>query len=83
MTMAKWLAVMFITWLASAIGAAGDTPEILKVGFIYVGLIGDYGWSYAHDQRRKYLETTLPDVNTTFVEPGEGEGGGKLRIGES
>jgi basic membrane protein A len=40
----------------------------LKVGFIYVGPVGDYGWSYAHDQGRKYLETTLPDVKTTYVE---------------
>ena len=68
MTMAKWLAGMFSIWLASAIGAAGGTPEALKVGFIYVGPIGDYGWSYAHDQGRKYLETTLPDVKTTYVE---------------
>jgi basic membrane protein A and related proteins len=66
--MAKWLAVMVITLLTSVLGAAGGTPEALKVGFIYVGPVGDYGWSYAHDQGRKYLETTLPDVQTTYVE---------------
>jgi basic membrane protein A and related proteins len=66
--MAKWLAVMVITLLTSGLGAAGGTPEALKVGFIYVGPVGDYGWSYAHDQGRKYLETTLPDVKTTYVE---------------
>ena len=66
--MAKWLAVMVITLLTSVLGAAGGTPEALKVGFIYVGPVGDYGWSYAHDQGRKYLETTLPDVKTTYVE---------------
>ena len=68
MTMAKWLAVMVVILLALALGAAGGTPEALKVGFIYVGPVGDYGWSYAHDQGRKYLETTLPDVKTTYVE---------------
>lgn len=68
MTTAKSLTVMVITLLASALGAAGGTPEALKVGFIYVGPVGDYGWSYAHDQGRKYLETTLPDVKTTYVE---------------
>src|SRR5262245_58816115 len=66
--MAKWLAVMVITLLTSVIGAAGGTPEGLKVGFIYVGPVADYGWSYAHDQGRKYLEATLPDVKTTYVE---------------
>jgi basic membrane protein A and related proteins len=66
--MAKWLAVMVITLLTSVLGAAGGRPEALKVGFIYVGPVGDYGWSYAHDQGRKYLETTLPDVKTTYVE---------------
>jgi basic membrane protein A len=66
--MAKWLVVMIITLLTSGFGAAGGTPETLKVGFIYVGPVGDYGWSYAHDQGRKYLETTLPDVKTTYVE---------------
>ena len=66
--MTKWLAVMVFTLLASALGVASATPEALKVGFIYVGPVGDYGWSYAHDQGRKYLETTLTDVKTTYVE---------------
>jgi basic membrane protein A len=66
--MAKWLVVMVITLLTSVLGAAGGTSEALKVGFIYIGPVGDYGWSYAHDQGRKYLETTLPDVKTTYVE---------------
>jgi basic membrane protein A and related proteins len=66
--MAKWLVVMVISLMASVLGAAGATPEALKVGFIYVGPVGDYGWSYAHDQGRKYLETALPDVKTTYVE---------------
>jgi basic membrane protein A and related proteins len=66
--MAKWLVAIVITLLASVLDAAGGTPEVLKVGFIYVGPVGDYGWSYAHDQGRKYLETTLPEVKTTYVE---------------
>jgi basic membrane protein A len=42
--------------------------ESLKVGFVYVGPVGDYGWSYAHDQGRQFLEKTLPGVKTTYVE---------------
>ena len=42
--------------------------EKLKVAFIYVGPVGDAGWSYAHDQARQYLGKELPNVETTFVE---------------
>src|SRR5262245_54219014 len=66
--MLKWLVMMVITLMASVLGAAGGTPEVLKVGFIYVGPVGDYGWSYAHAQGRKYLEATVPDVKTAYVE---------------
>ncbi|WP_079932703.1 BMP family ABC transporter substrate-binding protein [Carboxydocella sp. ULO1] len=44
---------------------AGDK---LKVAFIYVGPVGDAGWTYAHDQGRKYLEQQLPNVETTYIE---------------
>ncbi|WP_312643085.1 BMP family ABC transporter substrate-binding protein [Hydrogenoanaerobacterium sp.] len=41
--------------------------EDIKVGFLYVGPVGDEGYSYAHDQGRKELETKL-GVKTMFVE---------------
>jgi len=41
----------------------------LKVGFIYVGPVGDFGWSYQHDQGRKAIEKALGDkVETSFIE---------------
>lgn len=41
----------------------------LKVGFVYVGPIGDHGWSYEHNQGRLALEKEFGDkVETTFVE---------------
>lgn len=41
----------------------------LKIGFIYVGPVGDYGWSYQHDQGRQAIEKTFGDkVKTTYVE---------------
>jgi basic membrane lipoprotein Med (substrate-binding protein (PBP1-ABC) superfamily) len=66
--MAQWLVATVIILLISVVGAVGGTPEPLKVGFIYVGSVSDYGCSYAHDQGRKYLEATVPDVKTTHVE---------------
>ena len=41
----------------------------LKVGFVYVGPIGDFGWSYQHDQGRLAIEKEFGDrVETTYVE---------------
>jgi simple sugar transport system substrate-binding protein len=57
--------------LAVAAQFAGTAlaEEPLKVGFIYVGPVGDAGWTYAHDQGRKALEKELGSkVKTTFVE---------------
>ncbi len=48
--------------------AAPKAAEKLKVAFVYVGPVGDAGWTYAHDQARKYLESKMPDVQTVFVE---------------
>lgn len=42
--------------------------DTLKVGFIYVGAIGDYGWTKAHEDGRQYLENFGTKVTTTFVE---------------
>ncbi len=57
--------------LALGLGAAGaafaDDP--LKVGFIYIGPVGDHGWTYTHDQARLEVEAHFGDrVETSFVE---------------
>src|SRR6476620_2815290 len=55
--------------LALSAGGASAQQQKLKVGFIYVGPVGDFGWSYQHDQGRKAIEKALGDkVETTFVE---------------
>ena len=38
-----------------------------KIGFLYVGPVGDHGWTKAHDDGRKYLEQTIPGVFTEFA----------------
>lgn len=43
---------------APAPAPAPKAPEY-KVGFIYVGPIGDGGWTFAHNEGRKYLEAQL------------------------
>jgi len=44
-----------------------SAAEDLTVGFVYVGPIGDGGWTYAHDQGRLELVEAL-GVNTIYVE---------------
>ena len=40
-----------------------------NVAFVYVGPVGSGGWTYAHDQGRKHLESTLADtVHTAYIE---------------
>ncbi len=44
-------------------------PEKLKIAFVYVGPIGDYGWSHAHDVGRRYIESVFRDkIETYYVE---------------
>ena len=59
------LAVVLILGLAGGYALAGKK---IKVGFIYVGPVGDAGWTYAHDQGRKYLERKMPNVETMYLE---------------
>ena len=41
----------------------------LKVGFIYLGPVGDFGWTYQHDLARKEAVAHFGDkIKTTFVE---------------
>jgi simple sugar transport system substrate-binding protein len=54
---------------APAAAASAPKPEPLKAAWIYVGPVGDAGWSFAHDLGRKAVEAKFGDaVKTTFVE---------------
>ncbi|HUG75717.1 MAG TPA: BMP family ABC transporter substrate-binding protein [Acidimicrobiia bacterium] len=71
----RWLRrLVLISVLALVVGACGDdngggdSGDGLKVAFVYVGPIGDAGWTWAHDQGRLYLEENLEGVETTFLE---------------
>lgn len=53
--------------LGMATGAMAEDKT--KVGFVYVGPIGDFGWSHEHNQGRLAVEDAFGDaVETTFVE---------------
>jgi basic membrane protein A len=50
--------------------ATSDTSggEPIKVGFLYIGPPGDAGWTFQHDQARKYVEEQVPNAQTTFLD---------------
>lgn len=48
--------------------APAEAQEKVKVGFVYIGPAGDFGWTYAHDQGRQYIEDQFPWVETMTVE---------------
>lgn len=67
------LAVTALAAAALVLGGCGgekkpQATEKTKVAFVYVGPVGDAGWSYSHDQGRKYLMEKMPDVQTTIIE---------------
>ncbi|MET3612571.1 simple sugar transport system substrate-binding protein [Rhizobium aquaticum] len=61
-----------------AAGAAATLPvlgnkafaaEKIKIGFIFLGPVGDYGWTWAHNKGRMQVEKELGDkVETVYVE---------------
>lgn len=65
----RYLSVALASFALSFGAAQAADEEPLKVGFIYVGPVGDHGWSYQHDQGRQALEEKFGDkVKTTFIE---------------
>jgi basic membrane protein A and related proteins len=48
---------------------AAPAAEKLKVGFIYLGPVGDFGWTYQHEVGRQGLVKALGDkIDTTYLE---------------
>jgi simple sugar transport system substrate-binding protein len=59
---------VFVAAAPALIGRAAAAPAP-KIGFVYLGPTGDYGWTYQHDIGRKEVVAKFGDkVQTTFVE---------------
>ena len=62
------LLLLLLTACLYSIGFAAHHEKEIKAGFIYVGPVGDAGWSFAHDQGRLEMEK-LPFVKpSTYIE---------------
>jgi simple sugar transport system substrate-binding protein len=65
----KKLIVAAAILAASAVLGGASAQQKLKIGFIYVGPIGDMGWSYQHEVARRALMEQFKDkIDTTFLE---------------
>ncbi len=55
--------------LSASLAGPAAAADKLKAAWVYVGPVGDFGYSYQHDQGRLAVEKALGDkVQTTFVE---------------
>lgn len=51
------------------VGGTAFAQEKIKIGFIFLGPIGDYGWTWAHNKGREAVNAALGDkVETIYVE---------------
>jgi basic membrane protein A len=67
--MKKYLVSALATVAVLALAASAQAQEKLKACWVYVGPIGDFGYSYQHDQGRLQVEKELGDkVETAYLE---------------
>lgn len=65
----KFTSILAGAVVALGLSGAAFAQDKTKVGFIYVGPVGDGGWTYEHNQGRLALEAELGDaVETVFQE---------------
>ena len=67
--MKKYLMSAAVLALALGAGAASASAEKIKACWVYVGSVGDFGWTYQHNQGRLAVDKALGDkVETVAVE---------------
>ncbi len=65
----KLAKILTSTVLAVGLAGAAVAQDKVKVGFIYVGPVGDGGWTFEHNQGRLAVEAAFGDaVETVFQE---------------
>lgn len=70
----KWYSILTFLVIAGflAFGLSGvavaQEDDTLRAGFIYVGPVGDYGYSKSHDVGREHVEEIYPWLETFYTE---------------
>jgi basic membrane protein A len=60
--------VLTLMGVALLSGCTTTSTAKIKAGFIYVGPIGDYGWTNAHDEGRVIVEEKYDWLETVYIE---------------
>ncbi|MCG6116041.1 MAG: BMP family ABC transporter substrate-binding protein [Mesorhizobium sp.] len=61
--------LLAVAALSVGLSTQAFAQDPLKVGFIYIGPVGDHGWTFTHDQARMELEEHFGDqIETSYVE---------------
>lgn len=71
---------LFTTALVAAGLAASVQAADVKVGFVYVGPVGDGGWTYEHEQGRLAVEEHFGDKVETIFQESVPEGADSERV---
>ncbi|TPM41935.1 BMP family ABC transporter substrate-binding protein [Mesorhizobium sp. B2-3-4] len=67
--MKRLLIALMTTTAAMSLAASAQAADKLKACWVYTGPIGDFGYSYQHDQGRLEVEKALGDkVETAYLE---------------
>ena len=68
--MRKFMIAGAVAALAVAAGVVGaPAADKLKVGFVYLGPVGDFGWTYQHEVGRQAVVKHFGDkVETSYLE---------------
>ena len=67
--MKKLLIALMTTTAALSLAATAEAADKLKACWVYVGPIGDFGYSYQHDQGRLEAQKALGDkIETAYLE---------------
>ncbi|PUA17769.1 BMP family ABC transporter substrate-binding protein [Glaciimonas sp. PCH181] len=63
------IALATVTTLTLGVLPTASAAEPLKVAFVYLGPVGDGGWTFQHDQGRRAIEKEFGNkIKTTYVE---------------
>lgn len=75
----RFLLAILSVMIGCGLGMAAEGADKVRAGFVYVGPVGDAGWTFSHDQGRKAMEE-LPYVEeSTYIESVP-EGAGSARV---
>jgi basic membrane protein A len=62
------LALTLILPMSAGVQQAEAAKDKVKAAWVYVGPVGDAGWSFGHDLGRRGAETAFPWLETAFIE---------------